>query len=405
MSCSDVDANNGKQNILLGIDKITTEKYNLLKGKKVGLFTNFSGRTAKGILTAEVFAKQNVFTLKYLFSPEHGFFGGQHAGEKVDNQEIFGIPVISLYGSSRYPNIDILKELDVIVIDIQDIGIRSYTFLSSVNYMLAACAEAGIPAIVLDRPNPIGGNIVDGAVTQAGFESFMSLLPVPYIHGLTLGEISKMMNEEGWLKTKSGRIVKCNLTIIKMEGWRREMRWEDCGLLWFPTSPQIPTPDAIRGAAMLGIFGELGILNIGIGTSLPFQYIGMPGLKVDTIYKQLQDISDNGVLIQQAHFKPFYGRFAATNCQGFILRFPNSDIFKPYTSGVKIMLAIRKVHEELFELDKIDKSKKEMFIKVTGGEELFTRLFIGASDSDVLAAAQLGLPEFMMLRKKYLIYN
>ena len=406
-SCTKAETQIAKYNkVVLGVDKLIESKFEPIRGKKVGLFTNFSGRTSEGLLSAEILANSNIIALEYIFTPEHGFFGESHAGEKVENAEVFGVQVISLYGSSRRPNIEILKKLDVVLVDIQDVGIRSYTFLSSVNYMLAACAEAGVPAIILDRPNPIGGNVVDGSVTEKGAESFMSLIPVSYVHGLTLGEISIMMNREGWLRNTKNEVVKCNLSVIKMDGWRRSMRWEDCNLLWFPTSPQIPTSEAIYGAATLGIWGELSIWNIGIGTSLPFQYIGRPDLDKEAIFNEIKKFSaNNEILLQLAHFKPFYGKFAKEDCRGFIFRFPKSDSYQPYTLGVKTILAIRKVHPELFRIDSIAKDRQAMFKKVTGGSALLDVMFNGKSDREVIAIAQKGLNDFSELRKKYFLYK
>ena len=394
--------------IQLGIDILVSSNFESIYNKNVGLFTNFSGRNSDGILTAEIMAKQSLFKLKYFFTPEHGFYGENHAGEKVENYKVFDIPVISLYGSSRRPDINLLKELDVVVVDIQDIGIRSYTFLSSVNYLISECAEANVQVIILDRPNPIGGNIVDGLVTEKGNENFLSLIPVPYIHGMTLGELAVMMNEEGWLKNRHNKVVKCkNLSVIKMNGWKRNMCWEDCNLFLFPTSPQIPTPDAIRGAAMLGIFGELSLFSIGIGTSLPFQYLGTPNLKIEDIYNELDEEVLNGILIQYSHFKPFYGKFPNMNCKGFIFKFPKTefiDNFKPFTSGIKIMLAVRKVHPEIFKSNMVETSKKIMFEKVTGSNILFEQFFSDCTDEKILKTANKGVLEFLKVRKKYLIY-
>ena len=392
--------------VALGVDKLIKSDFEAVKGKKVGLFTNFSGRTSAGVLTAEVLAKSKSVNLKYIFTPEHGFYGGSFAGEKIDNSEVFGIEVISLYGATRRPKLEDLRKLDVVLIDIQDIGIRSYTFLSSVNYMLAACAEAGTPAIVLDRPNPIGGNVVDGSVTEKGAENFMSLMPVSYIHGLTLGEISRMMNEEGWLKNARGETFKCDLTVITMDGWQRSMRWEDCNLLWFPTSPQIPTPEAVYGAATLGIFGELSILNIGIGTSLPFRYLGFPDMNENAVFNEIKKFSnDKELLIQIAHFKPFYGKFSQQYCRGFIFLYPKTDSYKPYTTGVQAILAIRKIHPELFNRNNVAENRREMFNKVTGYSALFDAIFDNKSDSEVIAIAQRGLKDFIEFRKKYLLYK
>lgn len=392
--------------VTLGIDKLIQLDYEYIKGKKVGLFTNFSGRTNQGVLTAEVLSKSKSIDLVYIFSPEHGFYGGKYAGESVDNSEVFGKKMISLYGAARRPKLEYLKELDVVLIDIQDIGIRSYTFLSSVNYMLTACAEAGIPVIVLDRPNPISGDVVDGPVTDKGAESFMSLLPVAYIHGLTLGEVSTMMNDEGWLKNADGVVQKCDLTVIKMDGWKRSMRWDDCNLLWFPTSPQIPTPEAVYGAATLGIFGELSLFNIGIGTSLPFRYLGFPDMDENVVYQEIKKFSnDKELMIQPAHFKPFYGKFSQQYCKGFIFCYPKTYSYSPYTTGVKTILAVRKIYPEMFKTDSVDKAKQEMFNKVNGGPDLFNALFNKGSDENVIAAAQKGLKKFIELRKKYLLYE
>ena len=392
--------------VILGIDKLIQSNFAEIKGKNVGLFTNFSGRTNGGLLTAEILANSKAINLQCIFSPEHGFYGGSHAGECVNNSEVFGVRMISLYGATRRPKLEDVQKLDVVLIDIQDIGIRSYTFLSSVNYMLTACAEAGVPAIVLDRPNPIGGNTVDGSVTEKGAESFVSLLPVSYIHGLTLGEISIMMNEEGWLKNDNGEIQKCDLTVIKMDGWERNMRWEDCNLFWFPTSPQIPSPEAVYGAATLGIFGELSLFNIGIGTSLPFRYLGFPEMNELTVFEEINKFkNDDELLIQIAHFKPFYGKFSQQNCRGFIFLYPKTNSYKPYTTGVQTILAIRKVHPEMFDKSKIIENRKNMFEKVTGGSKLFDAIFDMKDDDEVITVAQKGLKEFIELRKKYLIYR
>ena len=392
--------------VILGVDNLIASNYQAIKGKNVGILTNFSGRTGKGLLTAEVLSQSKLFSLKTIFSPEHGFYGGSHAGEAVAGGEIFGVKFISLYGATRRPNLEDLKKLDVMLIDIQDIGIRSYTFLSSVNYMLTACGEANIPVIILDRPNPIGGNIVDGSVTEKGNEGFMSLIPVSYVHGMTLGEISIMMNKEGWLKNSDGKVQNCDLNVIKMNNWNRNMRWEDCNLMWFPTSPQIPTADAIYGAATLGIFGELSLWNIGIGTSLPFRYLGSPELNDNAVYKEIKKFAnDDEVLIQIAHFKPFYGKYSNQSCNGFIFNYPKSNFFEPYTTGIKSILAIREVHPEIFYIDSLREDRIEMFRKVTGGSALLDALFDGTPNNKVIEIGRKGLADFKLLRKKYFLYD
>jgi len=403
LSCKE---NTPYKKVILGIDNLIASNYRQIQGKNVGILTNFSGRTNNGLLTAEILSQSKLFSLKTIFSPEHGFYGGSHAGDSVGSGEIFGVNFISLYGITRRPKLDDLKKLDIMLIDIQDIGIRSYTFLSSVNYMLTACGEVNIPVIVLDRPNPIGGNIVDGSVTEKHSECFMSLIPVSYIHGMTIGEISIMMNEEGWLKNADGVVQHCNLNVIKMDNWNRSMRWEDCNLIWFPTSPQIPTADAIYGAATLGIFGELSLFNIGIGTSLPFRYLGTPEINDSAVYKQIKFFSkDDEILIQIAHFKPFYGKFANKNCKGLIFCYPKSNSFEPYITGIRSILAIRKIHPEMFILDSLKQDRIEMFKKVTGGSSLLDALFDDTPDSKIIEIGRKGLVDYKILRKKYFLYN
>lgn len=191
-----------------------------------------------------------------------------------------------------------------------------------------------------------------------------------------------------------------------MEHWQRSMRWEDCGLMWFPTSPQIPTAEAVYGAATLGIFGELSLWNIGIGTSLPFRYLGTPTMDEARVFNEIKKFCDDEeLLIQIAHFKPFYGKYSQQYCRGFIFNYPKSKSYEPYTTGVKTILAVRKVHPEVFNLSEVAPEKQEMFKKVTGGSQLLDALFNGTSDLEVLSISQKGLRQFAELRKKYLIYK
>jgi uncharacterized protein YbbC (DUF1343 family) len=285
------------------------------------------------------------------------------------------------------------------VIDIQDIGIRSYTFISTVYYMLQACGIHNKKVYVLDRPNPIGGMIVDGNVIDAGRESFVSIIPTTYVHGCTIGELCLMINGEGWIEDK------CDLEIIKMQGWQRWMAWEDTGLLWMPTSPHVPSPDAVRGAAMLGTFGELGLISIGIGTTSPFQYIGSPNFKISEIEKHLRTSEFFGVNLIPSKFHPFYGMYSGKYCSGYMLKLPLSNHFRPYTTGIKLMLAVRRAYPELFRTSEVSKRGKQMFRKVTGTDVILDGFLGRKSDKYILEAAQKGVNDFIDLRSGYLIYK
>lgn len=379
--------------INLGIDVLQNNNFQQLKGKKVGLLTNHSGRNKFGKLTAKIFQENENINLISLFVPEHGFYTTIPAGEKVDDDLFEGTKVLSLYGKNRRPTKDYLKDCDIIVIDIQDIGLRSYTFLSTVFYMLDACSEYGKEVLVLDRPNPLGGINIDGNIVKKGHENFISLVPITYMHGLTFGELCNMMNDEAWLKKK------CNLKIVKMENWKREMQWEETGLNWFPTSPHIPTVNAIRGAAVLGIWGELGFISIGIGTTSPFQYLGHTDLNINQ-----ESINYDGFYLEKAYYRPFYGLFKGKNVPGYLLRFKKNNHFKPYTNSLKLMFDLRLLNPNIFNPKKLKKRSKKMFQMATGTDQLFQSFFTSQSIDIILSEANKGVPEFIKLREKYLLY-
>ncbi len=391
-------------NISLGIDVLVENNFAPLQKKKIGLLTNQSGRNSNGILTAEIFSKTDKLALKYIFVPEHGLWGNLPAGQKVSDANFNGVPVISLYGDKRSPNLKYIKELDALVVDIQDIGIRSYTYISTMYYFIKTAAEAHKPVYILDRPNPINGVTIDGNVLEEDKKSFVGILPIPYIHGMTIGELAKMMVGEGWLgSNKKGEKIKAQVEVIQMKGWKREMCFEDTGLMWFPTSPHIPTVDAIRGAALVGIFGELGILNIGIGTTLPFQYIGSPDFKADEVLKELNIYKFDGISFFRAQFRPLYAKFKEQTCEGILFKFTCNENYSPMKYGALLISAIKTVHPELFNKAEIPNKTKEMFIKVTGTDTYFNSLF-SPDDFSYISLCSHGIEHFNKIRNKYLLY-
>ncbi|MCX7735971.1 MAG: DUF1343 domain-containing protein [Candidatus Kapabacteria bacterium] len=392
--------------VKLGIDVLLESNFNLIQGKKVALLTNNAGRNSKGKLTAEIFSKSKEFELVSIFTPEHGFFCDVPAGKYVDNDTLYNVPVYSLYGANRKPLKYQLEGCDVVVVDLQDIGIRSYTYISTMFKMMEACAENQIPIIILDRPNPLGGLIVDGNVVEKGRESFVGIIPVSYIHGCTIGELAKMINGEGWLSEfENGEQKKCDLTVVKMKKWQRWMSWEDTGLEWLPTSPNIPTTDAIKGAAITGIFGELGIANLAIGTKIPFQYIGFKGFDTEQVLKRLKKYRFNGIKFIPTNYSEIVNRNGSSEINGLKLEFSLDNHFLPYTYGFRIFLQIRKIHPERFNPDNIKPNAKTMFIKVTGTEKLFDMLFVSKErDSKIIREASSGIKDFTKTRIKYLLY-
>jgi uncharacterized protein YbbC (DUF1343 family) len=407
-----------KKNISLGVDILLKSDLNRFDGKRIFILTNYAGRTSEGMLTVDALKNDRRINITGILTPEHGFYTAVPAGNSVTDDMYNNIPVYSLYGTNRSPSKDILQKCDIIIVDIQDIGIRSYTYLSTLYNVMKAAAIYGKQIIVLDRPNPLGGLIIDGGTVESELQSFVGIIPISYIHGCTIGELALMINEEGWLinnvdtniyhKRESNEInnnnTKCNLEIIKMVGWQRWMAWEDTDLMWYPTSPHIPTPDAIRGAAMIGPTGELGIISVGIGTTLPFQYIGFPGMNTESILKILSPSNINGVLFIKSAYQPFYGKFNGQICNGILFKFTLSNLYQPYTIGIKILTALRRIHPELFIKNNISENQKRMYQKVTGSTRLLDAVINDENDNYISQIANAGFVDFISIRKKYLLY-
>ncbi len=388
-----------------GVDVLVESDYSLIAGKRVALLTNITGSTSNGQLTAELFSKATNFTLVTVFTPEHGFYAAVPAGEKVADSTVFGVRTCSLYGSNRRPSREQLSGCDVVVVDIQDIGIRSYTYFSTVFKIMDACAEYGKQMIILDRPNPINGIAVDGNVLEMKWQSFIGIIPVPYLHGCTIGELASMANGEGWLPAGAdGKPRRCSLSVIKMQGWDRTMRWEDTGLPWIPTSPNIPTPDAIRGAAALGVFGELSIAGIGIGSSKPFQYIGKPDFNTQKLMKVIDGSEYPGMIIKDTVYSPQRGMYTGKTVKALELGFVPDSAFCPYTSGIRLMLAIRKIYPDIFPRVIKDENRKTMFCKATGTEEILNAFLKRATDGYIMKAASKGIDRYRAIRSRYLLY-
>ncbi len=390
------------QNIKLGSELLFEKKYDELANKKIGILCNNASRDSKGNHIIENFLDANI-TPKKIFTPEHGFHTNFKAGQYVSDDSVFGIPAISLYGKYRKPTKSMLEELDLIIIDLQDIGIRSYTYISSMYYMMQACAENNKKVIVLDRPNPLGGLIIDGNIPEPGIKSFVCIVPIPYVYGLTIGELALMINDEGWLSQDLGQELKCQLEIIKLENWKRWMQWEDTGLAWHPTSPNIPTVDAIRGAAMIGIYGELQIFNIAIGKAVPFQYISYKNMKAKEIMQYFNSLDNYGVECTETYNNRFNLSQDLNNPNSLFLMFNITNLFTPYKSGIKLIYAIRKFNPEIFKTN-MKKSAVSMFKKVTGSNTFFDKLLV-AELNELLEFASNGIENYIQIRKKYLIYS
>lgn len=304
-----------------GLEVLRDRDFDILQGLRVGLVTNPSGVDRNLKSTVDIFYESPQVNLVALYAPEHGVRGDKYAGAMVENETDprTGLPVYSLHGATRKPTAQMLKGVDVVVYDIQDVGVRSYTFISTLGLVMEACAEADIEVVVLDRPNPLGGNKVEGPLVRDGFHSFISQYKIPYIYGLTVGELALMINSEGLNCGQKGnqKPSVCRLTVVPMEGWTRDMLYKDTGLPWVLPSPNIPFCETPQYYAAAGIAGEIsGLLQIGVGYTLPFQVFAAEWIDADALKAELDSCNLPGVAFRTIWYKPFSGSRAGKLIQG-----------------------------------------------------------------------------------------
>ncbi|HTR98808.1 MAG TPA: DUF1343 domain-containing protein, partial [Bacteroidota bacterium] len=297
-----------------GIEVLREEHFSLLKGKRIGLITNPTGVDSRLRSTVDILTRAPGVRVVALFGPEHGVRGDHAAGDEVETSvdSETGLPAYSLYGKTRKATPGMLRGIDMLIYDIQDIGCRSYTYISTMGLAMEAAAEQHIPFVVLDRPDPLGGLRVEGNVVAPGFESFVGQYPVPYVYGLTCGELARYLNGEGLLKGG----VRCSLTVVAMKGWRREMQFGATGLPWVPASPHVPEPESPEYYVGTGMLGELGVISEGVGYTLPFQMLGAEWIDAAAVADSMNRLGIPGVLFRPVTFRPFYGTWKEKEIHG-----------------------------------------------------------------------------------------
>ena len=297
--------------VLTGIDVLEQNGFQELAGKRVGLVTNPSGVDRFVRSTIDVLFEAPQVNLVALYGPEHGVRGDAYAGDHVESSTDpkTGLPVYSLYGPTREPTQEMLKGVDIMVYDIQDVGVRCYTFISTLGLVMRACAKAGIEVLVLDRPNPLGGYKVEGPLVEDGFYSFVSQYHIPFVYGLTVGELANLINEEGLNRGQKGDQphLRCKVSVIPMRGWKRWMKFRDTGLPWILPSPNIPSMESALCYASSGICGEFGHLNTGVGYTIPFQTFAAEWIDADALKARLDNYALPGVAFRTIHYKPIAG--------------------------------------------------------------------------------------------------
>ncbi|MBI1938538.1 MAG: DUF1343 domain-containing protein [Ignavibacteriales bacterium] len=391
------------QKVLLGIDLLERDNFSILNGKRVGLITNHTGVNSNLVSTVDLFNKADNFDLVSVFSPEHGFRGFNSAGESVEDytDSTAGIKYYSLYGKRQKPTAKMLADIDLLVYDIQDIGCRAYTYISTLGYCMEAAAENNIEFIVLDRPNPLGGLRIEGNIVEDNFISFVSRFKIPYVYGLTCGELAYLLNEEKMLNGGAH----CKLNIVKMNGWQRWMHFEDTGLIWVPTSANVPFSQIPFYLVGTGVLGELVTISIGISYTLPFQTFAAEWINADTLADRMNKLNLSGVIFRPLSYKTNYGIWLDKILHGVQIHITDFNS----VNLLQLQFYFMQVNNELCPNKKIfdlaDSSRIKMFDKVIGTDKIRLKFSECYKVDDIKEYLDKDVDSFKKLSAKYYLYN
>lgn len=374
----------------LGIEVLLEEQLNLVKGKKVGLITNPTGVDGRLRSIVDVLHQHPDVELKAIFGPEHGARGDVQDGEKVESTKDSqtGVPVYSLYGQTKKPTPFMLEDIDVLLFDIQDVGVRYYTYIYTMAYAMEAARENEIPFVVLDRPNPLGGKVVEGPVLEPEFSSFVGKYPIPLRHGMTVGELAQLFNKEFG--------IGCDLRVVKMKGWVRNHDFSDMSPTWVPPSPNMPTAQTAlvyAGTALL----EGTNLSEGRGTTKPFELVGAPFVDGTQLAKRLNNLGLPGVLFREVYFIPGFSKYRGERCGGVQIHVLDSETYEPLKTGLAIV-------KTAYELYPNEMKFRSFFNHLIGNEWVMEEIKRGTSLDSMESRWQEDLEDFRVLRKKYLQY-
>ena len=390
-----------------GVEVLRDGGFKELQGKRVGLVTNPSGVDRYLRSTVDILFNAPGVNLVALYGPEHGVRGDVYAGGHVTDtkDEATGLPVYSLYGPTRKPTPQMLEGIDVMVYDIQDVGARSYTFISTLGLVMEACAAKGIEVVVLDRPNPLGGNKIEGCYVEQPFNSFVSQYRIPYVYGLTVGELAIMINEEGLNRGQKGdqTPARCKLTVVPMEGWERDMLYEDTGLPWVLPSPNIPFKETPLYYAAAGICGELyGFMDIGVGYTLPFQTFGATWLDPEKLKSRLESYGLPGVSFRTIWYKPIAGSRKGELVKGLQFFFTDYDKARVTETQFYVMQAVAELYPDKKAFEII--SGYGLFDKVCGTDYVRKEFSKRYKVADIAGYWRKDEASFRELSRQYHIY-
>lgn len=378
-----------------GIEVLLEERLDLIRGKRVGLITNPTGVTSQLVSTIDALHAQPEVKLVALFGPEHGVRGdvsaGNHVADMVDART--GIPMYSLYGANKAPTPEMLRNIDVLLYDIQDIGSRAYTYIYTMGLSMQAAAQQGIPFIVLDRPNPLGGDLIEGPILDERFKSFIGLYPIPYIYGLTAGELALYLNQE--------MNFNAQLTVVPMRGWQRFMLFEDTGLPWVLTSPHVPHASTAFHIAATGCMGELSFVNEGVGYTLPFEVLGHTWIKGDELAAALNALRLPGVIFRPLYYRPYYFSLKDKQLSGVQIHLTNPRSFRPMLTQLHVLKTMMKLYpqQNIFNPERV-----RSFDQAVGTDSVRILLQNNTTPDSIYFSWKNELAKYREQRKAYLLY-
>ena len=401
-ACSPADRAQSTQ-VKSGLDRVVESDYKGFEDKSLGIICNHTTKDRTGKHIVDLFHNNGKSTVKSIFAPEHGFRGDESAGAKIEDDidPRTGAQIYSLYGKTRKPTPEMLAGVDALIYDIQDVGVRFYTYISTMSYCMEAAAENNIPIYVLDRPNPIRGDIVEGPILKEGYESFVGMHPIPIRYGMTAGELAVFINSEGYLKNQ----VKADLKVVELKGWEREQWYDQTDLPWIAPSPNMPDLEtAIVYPGMC--FMEGTNLSEGRGTNTPFLLFGAPWLDSKAIAQKLNNMNMPGINFSTTEFAPveipgkaYNPKYQDEKCQGIKLHITDRNQYRPVGSTIKILYTVYKTHPDQFQW------RKSSIDRLTGSSKLRETFTENGSIDSLISDWQMEADAFKKFSKKYYIYG
>ncbi|RLG50844.1 MAG: DUF1343 domain-containing protein [Thermoproteota archaeon] len=399
-----------------GLEILFQKELGLIEGMKVGLITNYTAVNSKLIHLKDLLISKAKVDLVAIFAPEHGFWGSAQAGEYVQDEfdEETGVPIKSLYRpavhaegpeyvvdsiiakEARAPLTESLEEVEALIFDIQDVGTRVYTYIWTMALSMEASAKLDKLYIVLDRPNPINGLTVEGYVLDVRFKSFVGMLPIPMRHGMTVGELALLFNEK--------HRIRADLRVIPMDGWERDMWFDQTGLPWIMPSPNLPTLDTALVYPGMVLFEGTNVSE-GRGTTRPFETIGAPWIDGRNLANKLNELNLSGVLFREVRFVPTFSKYAGVECKGVQLHVIDRESFKPFLVAICMLGEMLKENFDEFEwIKRPGREKGYYFDCLAGTDKIRKALEEGSDPFELYKEAQASAQEFRIEKEEYLLY-